>query len=567
MSSENRTFWSYSEVNIIIEIKRAKKVGEDMQRIFGDRKRIDLGSSEFRGFIESGRLYIDKTRFIEHAINEESRVLLFTRPRRTGKSLNLDMLRTFLDINQDSKELFKGLYIESSPVFEKINSAPVIYLNFKEMRADDYKKELKESLIDTAHYYLHDEQLNHYVQEYSNDNNSNSTSALLRLIESISHALGNKPYVLIDEYDKLLMDNINSPEYEDIRKWLQSVFESALKDNPHLEKGIMVGITKVSLEGISSGFNNIYVFDVFTTSDFDGDFSLTEEEVSELLDEDQLDHAREWYDNYRVGNMNLFFLFSVLSYMDSGILDNYWGMSGSMNTLMDALTSERVDAITDLLSTGKEIETTIERRMSLQQLKNNNISNSSFYSFAVQTGYLTYELDRMDGYDNIYKLRIPNLELSHVWRDFILSEMLKSKHTSLRDIFKGISETEEFSVQFQEFVSFQLSSFDIGKELEKTYHVLVFGLILGAGYKCSSNRERGYGRYDLWLEGPDFNVIIEFKRAKKETDDLEKLALEAIGQIDKRKYYAKFPGDMPLYKVGVGCYKTECHVMTILHEM
>ena len=126
---------------------------------------------------------------------------------------------------------------------------------------------------------------------------------------------------------------------------------------------------------------------------------------------------------------------------------------------------------------------------------------------------------------------------------------------------------EEFNHSFQDFVSFQLSTFDAGKELEKTYHILVFGLILGAGYKCSSNRERGYGRYDLWLEGPDFNVIIEFKKARKDTEDLEELAGKAIEQIDKRKYYSKFPKAVPLYKVGIGCYKTQCHVTTVLHDM
>ena len=254
-------------------------------------------------------------------------------------------------------------------------------------------------------------------------------------------------------------------------------------------------------------------------------------------------------------------MYSVLSYAKNGILDNYWGMSGSIEMLIDALNSKRVDAITDLLSSGREIKTRINRRMSLQQLKSGEINDGSYYSFAVQAGYLTY--DRVEG-SKEYRVFLPNKELHEVWEEFILEEVLKSRHTSLRDIFKDIADTEDFSYRFQEFVSFQLSYYDAGEELEKIYHVLVFGLILGAGFKCSSNRESGFGRYDLCLEGPDFNVIIDFKRAKKETDDLEELAGGAIEQINKRKYFATFPKTMPLYKVGVGCFRAECFVKTEL---
>ena len=537
-----------------------------MQRVFGDKKRINLGSSFFRRFIESGNLYVDKTRFIEHVLTEVSDVLLFTRPRRTGKSLNLDMLRTFLDCKQDTKELFKGLYIEQGPVFRQINTHPVIYMNFKEIRAVNHRKKLREMLREAALMYLSSGQVDPEISKYFNEMDADDTGMLRSLTKNIHDVYGIRPYILIDEYDKLLMDNLSSSEYETIRQWLKEVLESALKDNQHLEKGVMIGVTRVSQEGLLSGLNNLDVFDVFEQSVFDGDFSLTEEETSELLGGEQLEAARQWYNNYRVGNEKLFTMYSVLSYAKKGVLDNYWGMSGSMEMLIDALSSQRADAITDLLSNGREIETKIKRRMSLQQLRSGNIDDDSFYSFAVQAGYLTYELHQKGDVEDIFRLRCPNKELIRVWYDFILSEVVIGKHKNLRDIFKHIADTQEFSHSFQDFISFQLSSYDAGKELEKTYHVLVFGLILGAGFKCSSNRESGYGRYDLWLEGPDFNVIIEFKRAMKETDDLEDLANAAISQISNRKYYANFPANVPLYKVGVGCYKSECFVMTAPHD-
>ena len=165
--------------------------GWDSQKVFGDRAGIDLESSDFRQIIESGNLYVDKTRFIEHVLDEASSVLLITRPRKSGKSLNLDMLRTFLDTKQDSKDLFKGLRIESSPVFERINSAPVIYLSFKEMRADNYKEKLKETLMDTAHYYLSDNQFSRHLLRYIDDDGGAFSSTALRdLIVHIHEALG-----------------------------------------------------------------------------------------------------------------------------------------------------------------------------------------------------------------------------------------------------------------------------------------------------------------------------------------------------------------------------------------
>ncbi|MCL2126460.1 MAG: ATP-binding protein [Oscillospiraceae bacterium] len=537
-----------------------------MRRIFGDRARINLSSSEFERFIENGNLYVDKTRFIEHVLDEASSVLLITRPRRNGKSLNLDMLRMFLDCKQDTRELFKGLYIEGSHAFGRINSAPAIYLSFKDLGRADYDEVLREIIRKNARKYLRNDQVGESLQPYLSGTTKASPRALYSLIEDIHEAYGIRPYVLIDEYDKLLMDNISSSEYETIKEWLKSVFEIALKDNHHLEKGIIVGVSRISQESLLSGLNNLDVYDVFRPSAFDGDFSLTEEEACELLDHEQLDAAREWYNNYRVGSLKLYTMYSVLSYVKNGTLDNYWGMSGSMEMLAYALNAERVYAITDLLSDGKEIETVIERRLSLRQLKFNEISDGAFYSFAVQAGYLTYELHSKSDIADIYRLKVPNKELARVWEEFILTKVVREKHRDLRDIFKRISDTEEFSSNFRDFVSFQLSSYDMGVELEKTYHVLVFGLILGAGYKCSSNRESGYGRYDLWLEGPDFNVIIEFKKARSETDDLEKLADKAIDQINSRKYYAKFPKTVPLYKVGVGCYRTECFVTTVLHE-
>jgi hypothetical protein len=256
-------------------------------------------------------------------------------------------------------------------------------------------------------------------------------------------------------------------------------------------------------------------------------------------------------------------------YLDSGILKNYWGMSGAIDVLIDMLNKNRVNALSNLLSSNEEIETKLDERISLRQLTGNEITDQSFYSFAIQTGYLTYDLLEINDEDGVsqYKVKIPNLELKSVWKSFILNNVVRTDvENVLQDIFNEISDTDTFSRRFQEFISYQLSYHDLDEELEKIYHVLVFGLVLGAGFKCSSNKESGLGRYDIRLESADFNVIIEFKKAKKESDKLEDLASQAIKQIDDRKYYAKFPNNIPLYKIGVACYKTECIVTTVLNK-
>ena len=171
-----------------------------MQKVFGDKKRINLGSSVFRKFIESGSLYVDKTMFIEHVLEEASDVLLFTRPRRTGKSLNLNMLRTFLDCKQDTAELFSGLYIDTRPVFEQINSVPVIYMSFRELNRTSYEAMLRAKLEESACRYLNDTQVNNFINRCFVGDFAVPTMALYYLTKEIHDAFGMSPLFLIRGY-------------------------------------------------------------------------------------------------------------------------------------------------------------------------------------------------------------------------------------------------------------------------------------------------------------------------------------------------------------------------------
>ena len=535
----------------------------------GQKDNINVSSSKFANFINNSSLYVDKTMFIEHVLQDSSDVLLFTRPRRTGKSLNINTLAAFLDCKQSTMDLFKGLYIENSPVFNQINKSPVIYLNFRELKISNCKEHLKFMIKNNADYYLQKDEIDYKLTSYFDDKDNYNANALLYLTQNLHAVYGVKPYILIDEYDKILMDNVYSAEYENLRRWITEVFESALKDNDSLKKGILTGVTRISKESMFSGLNNLAVYDVFTSGVYDRDFSLTEDESRELLTPEELGEVRDWYNNTRVGKEKLYNIFSVMSYLYYGKLDNYWAKSGTLDMLINLINKRRADGLLEMIENlNSFIITELQPRLSLKNIASANLADSQFYSLAIQAGYLTYDIEekQTDIQSATYKIYMPNLELQSVWRDFILEFVVEVPSVDLRDIFKNISDTEDFSIQLKDFIDYRLSCFDTDKnEPEKIYHVFLFGMALGVRFKCTSNKESGFGRYDLLIEGDTFNAVLEFKKSA-DISELEKKSNEALKQIDKQKYYAGIKNSKPVYKIGIACYKTECMVKTALHE-
>jgi hypothetical protein len=294
---------------------------------------------------------------------------------------------------------------------------------------------------------------------------------------------------------------------------------------------------------------------------------MTEKEARELLSEEQLATAREWYNNYRVGNEMLYTMYSVLSYLKKGKLDNYWGRSGTIELLVRLLNKKRTDDLAEMISDpGKAILTSIDSRLSYKKLLEHT-TESGYYSLAVQTGYLSHTPQSDKGL-NMHLVNIHNKELINVWDEFILDQIGSENVNELANIFASLPDTEIFSKKLNAFVDYQLSYHDLDEDLEKIYHILLFGMALGAGYKCRSNREGGLGRYDLLITGDKFMAIIELKKATNKKA-LVKIADEALAQIDEKEYYvaiSKEPGGKPLYKVGVACYKTKCHVKTVSHD-
>jgi hypothetical protein len=259
----------------------------------------------------------------------------------------------------------------------------------------------------------------------------------------------------------------------------------------------------------------------------------------------------------------MFYIYSLLSYLDSGEFSDYWGQSGTMNLLGKLLTPTRAVQLGEAAKElGASFVSEVDPRVSLEGFFGNQF-DKYYYGVAIQAGYLTFE-SALEGeaLPRKYRIRVPNKELLYVWRAYILSELVNDPGNQLGKIFAGIGDLEKFGKALEQFISFKLSFFDIEKDaLEKTYHVFIFGMILTLGYDCASNLESGYGRYDLLVKAPEWTAAIEFKAAKQKKG-LERAAREGLKQIDEQKYLAGARKDKSAYAIGVGCFNKNCVVIS-----
>ena len=383
------------------------------------------------------------------------------------------------------------------------------------------------------------------------------------------------------------MDNLHSPEYGDMKKWITGIFGAAFKDNPSLEKAVLTGVTlpnvngssragngaerikiRVAKENMFSGLNNLKVYDVLKESVYDTDFSLTENELLELIPEEQIDGVRRWYNNMRVGNAMLYNIYSVMNYLSDpeSMLQGYWAMSGNESLFASLINKDRAEIIARMIDDGQyRYSIALDSQLNMEHLKNvENCNDISFYTLAVQTGYLSFE--RIDS--SFFNVFIPNEEAKRVWMRLFLDTQYKDPISKITDIFNNISDTERFSKRLVDFASMTLSYHDVAKDqTERLYHVFFFGLLYAVGYKCESNREAGLGRPDIVLRMPDYNAILEFKLSELDTDEtMQKEAELAIEQIDRREYWYELrKSPLPIYKIGIACHGKKCAVKTVRH--
>jgi len=537
-------------------------------------EKINLNITDFKHFRKNKHVYIDKSIFIEHLLDEGNNMTLFCRPRRMGKSMNLTMLKYFFDIKEENtNELFRGLYIEKSNVYDRRNKYPVIHLNFRNLLYNNYKEMLVRIVNEEIKRSLSQDQISDTVKNSSKSPDKFAESILYDAMKNLYDVYGVEPYILIDEYDKLVMDSIHQPDFENIRSFIKNVMANTLKDNPYLGRAVITGVNRISQESMFSDLNNITICDVFGQSVFDTDFGFTEIEVkallekvsaaSEIANNISMKTLQTWYNNCRIGDSAVYFSYSVLSALSKKRLGNYWGQSGVMTMIREHLTPDRVEQLTELVNDPPNsiYKIHLQDRLTIDDLKTYS-DDSAFYSLLVQTGYLTYKhiYDEETLIPEEQKIFLPNFELQRVWREFIF----KYVYTGTAQVFKNmlceIKDVNILANNLTEAINNKLSYYDFEHATpEKTYHVYVAGMMSALGYKWVSNRESGLGRYDLLVQLPNYNLIFEFKVADT-PDDMQKSALDAIAQIQNKLYMYSLDKNKPTFQIGIGFHKKMCLV-------
>ncbi|WP_337742520.1 AAA family ATPase [Fusobacterium gonidiaformans] len=541
------------------------------------KKVLPIGITDFQELIQGNYYFIDKTKLIEDMLTFGAKVTLFTRPRRFGKTLNMSMLRYFWDIQnaEENKKLFQGLYIENSFCFAEQGKYPVIYLSLKDMKSTSWEDCLEsmklfiQNLFYQYRYIL--PKLDFFAKarfsKYVNgDSNFAELSFSLKfLTELLSEYYQVKVMLLIDEYDTPIVSGYENGYYEDAIAFFRNFYSAALKDNVNLQLGVMTGILRVAKEGIFSGLNNLAVYSVLDEK-YSSYFGLTEKEVKDILDYYKLEHdiqkVKEWYDGYLFGNTEIYNPWSIISYVANQKIEAYW-IGTSSNALINQMLEKARQEQSDIFKT---LETLFQGKSILQKIQKGSdfhdlIHVEEVWQLFLYSGYLTVEQELEQGF---YQLKIPNKEVYSFFQESFIQKFL-GNITNFSTLVTALVQKEwkKFEEILQMIVMNSFSYFDITMEDEKVYHVFMIGLlsVLQEQYYIHSNRESGYGRYDISIEPKDktkSGFILEFKTAKSK-EELEKRAREAFLQIEEKQYDVEMKerGIVDIVKLGIAfCGKT-----------
>lgn len=505
--------------------------------------------------------YVDKTLLIRDFIDTLPKVSLFTRPRRFGKTLNMDMLRVFFEkSDRDTSVYFQDKAIWSCGEHYRTFQGryPVIYLSFKDVKYsswEDARKDISECLASefARHAELADSpkcnvrEKTYYRGIVSGTPDSVDLSRSLSMLSSMLHKHYGEPAVIIvDEYDTPIQQGHLNGYYQEVVDFIRNLFSGAFKDNSDLAYGFLTGILRVAKESIFSGMNNLKVQTIMEPR-FSSYFGFTKDEVAELLayygKSEKLNEVCEWYDGYRFGNSDIFNPWSVINYVDEGCVPKaFWQSTGS-NEIIGEIAAAATPEITEnlrKLMQGEAVTTYIDTDVIYPRVTENP---ASIYSFLLITGYLKNAeiVPQADG-NFMCRVEIPNKEITFVYSKEILSKVvpIQSQSTAVK-IQQSIFERDFRKLQsaIEEFIVQTISYHDGSNE--GFYHGLMLGLCsaVNNAYRLKSNREAGFGRFDiellpLFLDLPGF--IIELKATRDKSVDLEKLAKEALDQIKEKQY-------------------------------
>ena len=524
---------------------------------FAKNKSLPIGVSDFK-LATTGYYYVDKTLMIRDFLDKKPMVSLFTRPRRFGKTLNMDMLRVFFEkTNEDTSVYFKDKQIwQCGDYYTKHQGQyPVIFLTFKDVKSMTWEEtfqkirrlislefirhnELETSSVLTAY----EKEQYHLLAGDSGDEVDCQMG--LQLLSLLLHKhYGRECIIIIDEYDTPIQQGHTCNFYPEIVNFMRNFFSGGLKDNPHLAFGFLTGILRVAKESIFSGMNNLKTYSILDDG-YSSYFGFTEKEVKDMLryygKDDKYNELSEWYDGYRFGNTEIFNPWSVINYISDNCFPKaFWQSTGSNEIIGEIIQTATPEITKDLykLLCGEKIAAYIDTGVIYPEVQNNPYS---IYSFLLVAGYLKVAniYPQSDG-NFMCDVAIPNKEITFVYEKEVLNRTNQnSLAISIRQAIFS-KDTQKLQALLEDFMVKSISSIDGANE--GFYHGMMLGLcaILGNRYKIRSNRESGLGRFDIQLmpltKGmPGF--IFEFKHTKDEHTDLSALADSALQQIEAKKY-------------------------------
>ncbi|GFI02927.1 MAG: AAA family ATPase [Lachnospiraceae bacterium] len=531
---------------------------------------VSIGNQDFESIQKEGYFYIDKTNFIKEWWESGDSVTLITRPRRFGKTLNMSMLEKFFSANyKDRGDLFEGLSIWEQEKYRRLQGTyPVLFLSFAGIKENDYE-EARQSICRTIEeqYNKHDyllegnllnEKEKAFYQEVSANMQDNIAAAALRsLSDFLYRYYGKKVIILLDEYDTPMQEAYVNGYWKKLVFFTRNLFNSTFKTNPYLERAVMTGITRVSKESIFSDLNNLEV--ITTTSDKYADcFGFTEGEVFAVLDEfdlsNQTQQVKEWYDGFTFGSRtDIYNPWSIINFLDKKRVGTYWANTSS-NSLVGKLVREgsrNIKETFESLLRGESICTEIDEQIVYDLLDSDE---QAIWSLLLASGYLKvkrYEVytSEFGEWKQDYELELTNFEVKAMFRNMV-RKWFGSVKADYNDFIRALllDDLKAMNVYMNRVTSEVFSYFDTGRkpsgeEPERFYHGFVLGLMveLTDKYLITSNRESGFGRYDVMLEPrqKDNNaIILEFKVQDTDEKELADAVQDALRQIDEKNYQA-----------------------------
>ena len=523
-------------------------------------RKVAIGIQDFGDLIRKNCFYVDKTHFVKEWWESEDSVTLITRPRRFGKTLNMSMLEYFFSNRYEGQgEIFEGLSIWKEEKFRDLQGTyPVISLSFANVKERTYqqtKERMYQVIIELYNKntfllnsgLLTEQEQGYYRSIKENMAETTATMALHRMADFLCRYFHKKVIILLDEYDTPMQEAYVHGFWDELVAFTRSLFNATFKTNPYLERAVMTGITRVSKESVFSDLNNLKVVTT-TSNEYATAFGFTQDEVFKAMDEigmSQKEEVKKWYDGFVFGSVSdIYNPWSIINFLDTGKITAYWANT-SGNSLINKLIREGNRGIKETFETllqGNAIETKLDEQIVYNQLEK---SESAIWSLLIASGYL--KVIEVEITEDVYKLKLTNYEVVRMFQNMI-SGWFGEKDGNYNDFVKAlllddIDAMNEYMnrVALNTFSSFDTGNRPSGIEPERFYHGFVLGLIvdLRDKYIVTSNRESGFGRYDIMLEPlKEGNaIIIEFKvfnqRREKTLEDTLKAALS---QIEEKKY-------------------------------